>query len=101
VVGVAAAVTLDGPICREARIVLGAVAPTPLRAQLAEQALIGQQVTPALAEQAGQLAAGEAQPISDVRGSAGYRRAMVALLTKRAVLQATDAASTTQLGNAR
>ena len=86
---------------RDARIVLGAVAPIPLRAQLAEQALIGQRVTPALAEEAGRLAASEAQPISDVRGSAGYRRAMVALLTKRAVLQATDAASMAQLGNSR
>ena len=101
VVGVAVVVTLDGPICRDARIVLGAVAPIPLRAHLAERALIGQKVTPALAEEAGRLAASEAQPISDVRGSAGYRRAMVALLTKRAVLQAADAASTTQLGNSR
>ena len=101
VVGVAVVMTLDGPICREARIVLGAVAPIPLRAHLAEQALIGHQVTPALAEEAGRLAASEAQPISDVRGSAGYRRAMVALLTKRAVLQATDAASMAQLGNSR
>jgi CO/xanthine dehydrogenase FAD-binding subunit len=101
VVGVAVVVALDGPIYREARIVLGAVAPIPLRARLAEQALIDQEATPALAEQVGQRAAGEAQPISDVRGSAGYRRAMVALLTKRAVLLATNAASMTQLGNSR
>ena len=101
VVGVAVVMTLDGPICREARIVLGAVAPIPLRAQLAEQALIGQRATPTLAEEAGRIAASEAQPISDVRGSAGYRRAMVALLTKRAVLQAAGAASTTLLGNAK
>jgi aerobic carbon-monoxide dehydrogenase medium subunit len=101
VVGVAVAMTLDGPLCRDARIVLGAVAPTPLRARLAEQSLIGQKATPALAEQVGRLAASEAQPISDVRGSAGYRRAMVALLTKRAVLQAANAAATTQPGNSR
>ena len=101
VVGVAVVVALDCAICRDARIVLGAVAPIPLRARLAEQVLIGYQVTPALAEEAGRLAADEAQPISDVRGSAGYRRAMVALLTKRAVLQSTDAASMAQLGNSR
>jgi carbon-monoxide dehydrogenase medium subunit len=101
VVGVAVAVMMDGLLCCDARIVLGAVAPIPLRAQLAEQALIGQEATSALAEQAGRLAASEAQPISDVRGSAGYRRAMVALLTKRAVLQAAGAASMTQLGNSR
>ena len=46
VVGVAAAVALDGPIYRDARIILGAVAPIPLRAQLAERALIGQKGDP-------------------------------------------------------
>lgn len=101
VVGVAVAVMMDGLLCRDARIVLGAVAPIPLRARLAEQALIGQAATAASAEQAGRLAASEAQPISDVRGSASYRRAMVALLTKRAVLQATHAASMAQPGNSR
>jgi carbon-monoxide dehydrogenase medium subunit len=95
VVGVAVAVTLDGRLCCDVRIVLGAVAPVPLRARLAEHALIGREVTPALAGKAGRLGAGEAQPISDLRGSAEHRRAMVALLTRRAVLQAFDSASQT------
>ena len=74
--------------CEGVRIVLGAVAPTPLRAKRAEAVLEGQVLTEALAEKAGQLAAAEAKPISDVRSSADYRRAMVGAMTKRALLNA-------------
>ncbi|MBI1995239.1 MAG: hypothetical protein HYS66_02045 [Deltaproteobacteria bacterium] len=70
------------------RIVLGAVAPTPLRAKRAEAALEGQTLTETLAEKVGQIAAEEAKPISDVRSSADYRRAMVGAMTKRALLNA-------------
>jgi len=74
--------------CTDVRIVLGAVAPTPIRAKRAEAALEGQILSEALAEKAGQIAAQEAKPISDVRSSAGYRRAMVETMTKRALLNA-------------
>ncbi len=74
--------------CTGVRIVLGAVAPTPIRAKGAEAALEGQVLTEALAEKVGQLAAEEAKPISDVRSSADYRRAMVGTMTKRALLNA-------------
>lgn len=74
--------------CRQVRIVLGAVAPTPMRARNAEAALEGQILSEELAEQAGALAAQEAKPISDVRSSAEYRRAMVGAMTKRALLNA-------------
>jgi carbon-monoxide dehydrogenase medium subunit len=74
--------------CDGVRIVLGAVAPTPLRAKRAEAALEGQALTEALAEKVGQIAAEEAKPISDVRSSADYRRAMVGAMTKRALLNA-------------
>ncbi|HYA28659.1 MAG TPA: xanthine dehydrogenase family protein subunit M [Acidobacteriota bacterium] len=70
------------------RIVLGAVAPTPIRAKRAEAALEGHILTEELADKAGQLAAEEAKPISDVRSSADYRRAMVHAMTKRALLNA-------------
>ena len=70
------------------RIVLGAVAPTPIRAKRAEAALEGQVLSEALAEKVGQIAAEEAKPISDVRSSADYRRAMVGTMTKRALLNA-------------
>lgn len=74
--------------CEGVRIVLGAVAPTPIRAERAEAALEGQVLTEALAEKVGQIAAEEAKPISDVRSSADYRRAMVGAMTKRALLNA-------------
>jgi len=74
--------------CSGVRIVLGAVAPTPIRAKRAESALEGQSLSEALAEKAGNIAAEEAKPISDVRSSADYRRAMVGAMTKRALLNA-------------
>lgn len=89
-VGVAVAYDL-GDIdkkCHGVRIVLGAVAPTPIRATRAEAALEGQVLSEALADRVGQIAAEEAKPISDVRSSADYRRAMVGTMTKRALLNA-------------
>jgi len=74
--------------CVGVRIVLGAVAPTPIRAKRAEAALETQVLSEAVAEKAGQIAAEEAKPISDVRSSADYRRAMVGTMTKRALLNA-------------
>jgi xanthine dehydrogenase FAD-binding subunit len=68
-----------------ARVVLASVAPTPIRALSAEQKLIGEKPTRALLEEAGRLAAGDARPISDTRGSADYRRSLVAVLTARAL----------------
>jgi len=68
-----------------ARIVLASVAPTPIRAPSAEQRLMGERPTAALFEEAGRLAAADARPISDTRGSADYRRSLVAVLTARAL----------------
>jgi carbon-monoxide dehydrogenase medium subunit len=88
-VGVAVAYDLGSDKkCTGVKIVLGAVAPTPIRAKRAEVALEGQALSEALAEKAGQVAAEEAKPISDVRSSADYRRAMVGAMTKRALLNA-------------
>ena len=89
-VGVAVAYNLGAKDkkCDGVRIVLGAVAPTPIRAKRAEAVLEGQVLTDALAEKAGQIAAEESKPISDVRSSADYRRAMVGTMTKRALLNA-------------
>ena len=88
-VGVAVAYTLgEQGRCQGVRIVLGAVAPTPVRARRAEAAVEGQALTEALAEKVGEIAAEESKPISDVRSSADYRRAMVGTMTKRALLNA-------------
>jgi carbon-monoxide dehydrogenase medium subunit len=82
-VNVGVMVARDGEACREARVVLGAVGPTPLRAHRAEERLAGRVLTEALLREAGDLAASETQPIDDVRASAGYRRAMAAVLVRR------------------
>jgi carbon-monoxide dehydrogenase medium subunit len=88
-VNAAARITLgqDGT-CQDARIALGAVAPTPLRARKAEDLLKGKRVDDALIEQASQTAAKETKPISDVRASAEYRRDLSRVLTKRALQEA-------------
>lgn len=85
VIGVATAVTMEGNIIKDTRITLSAVAPTPLRAKNAEAILIGKEYTDDLLEQAGRTAAAECSPISDIRGSAEYRRDMVRVYTKRSM----------------
>jgi carbon-monoxide dehydrogenase medium subunit len=69
----------------QARVVLASVGPTPLRARGAEAALKGQRPSRALLEEAGRLAAADARPIADTRGTADYRRTLVAVLTARAL----------------
>jgi len=69
----------------EPRIALGAVAPTVIRAPQAEAYLEGRAATAEAMAEAGRIAAGEARPISDFRASAGYRRDLIAVLTRRAL----------------
>jgi len=92
VVGVAAALALEDGICRGVRIALGAVAPTPRLAVRAGAVLEGWEATAERLEEAGRVAASECGPISDVRGSADYRREMIRVNTRRALRQALDAA---------
>ena len=84
VAGVGAWVRLgdDGAIA-EARLALASVAPTPIRAPLAEEKLVGERPSDALFEEVGRLAAQDARPISDTRGSAAYRGTLVAVLMAR------------------
>lgn len=74
----------------EIRIVLGAVAPTPIRARRAEELLRGKTLNDELIEKAAEAAVSESRPISNVRASAQYRRDMVGVLTRRAIQQALD-----------
>jgi aerobic carbon-monoxide dehydrogenase medium subunit len=87
-IGVAVAYNLGRKKCDGVRIVLGAVAPTPIRAKNSEALLEGSVLTEELAAKVGDEAARESKPISDVRSSADYRRAMVGVMTKRALLNA-------------
>lgn len=89
VVGSAAMLTLDeeGKIAA-ARIALGAVAPTPIRAFEAETYLIGETPSEKLFAQAASAAMAAAVPIDDLRASADYRRHLVNIFTQRALRQA-------------
>ena len=93
VVGVASQVTLSGGRCTAARIALAAVAPVPLRATDAEQALVGQPLTPQQIERAAELASGAARPIDDHRGSIEFRNHLVRVLTRRTLTTALQRAS--------
>ena len=93
-VAVAAVVTLepDGERCREARIALGSVAVTPLRARGAETVLAGQRLDQRVLRATGEAARAEVDPMTDHRGSAAYKREMTAVMVGRALTQAWDAA---------
>jgi carbon-monoxide dehydrogenase medium subunit len=90
IVGVAAIIMLQSPddVCQDVKVVLGAVAPTPMRARGAEDLIRGKTIKHDLINKASQLAAEEARPISDVRSSAEYRREMVKVFTEKALREA-------------
>ena len=89
IVGAAAVVRLDaGGRVEHARVAMTALAPTIQRVPSAEDALLGTDAGDAAARAAGEAVAAAASPISDVRGSANYRRAMAAVITGRAVTAA-------------
>ncbi|PIE69698.1 MAG: hypothetical protein CSA21_00940 [Deltaproteobacteria bacterium] len=87
VTGVALALCVDPQTrtCKNVRLVLGAVAPTPVRARQAEQMIDGRRVDDIDFAAVGGSAASEASPISDVRSSAEYRLEMVSVLTVKAL----------------
>ncbi|MDA8264006.1 MAG: xanthine dehydrogenase family protein subunit M [Actinomycetota bacterium] len=84
-VGVAAFVEVDGLTVRNARVALGAVAPVPLLLETVAEVLIGSDLTQEIADEAGRRAAAACSPISDARGTAEYRRQIVAVLVPRAL----------------
>jgi carbon-monoxide dehydrogenase medium subunit len=91
VAGIASFLSFDSDnICKEARIALGAVAPTPVRAHHAEAVLAGRPLSDASIEDAAVAASKEARPISDIRASANYRREIVRVLTKRSLKAARE-----------
>ncbi len=89
-VGVAVTLTAANGTCSAIRIALGAVAPTPIRARKAEAALTGAKLGDAVIASAAAIAASEATPVSNIRGSADYRRRMVEVLTIRAIHEALE-----------
>ena len=92
VVGATAVVTLTGGTVTDARIAITALSPTIRRVPEAEAALIGSEAGAAAIEAAGAAVSAAATPISDVRGSAEYRRAMAAVIARRAIETALERA---------
>ena len=85
ILGVAVLISLaeDMQTCVEARIGLGVMAPTPMRARNAESVLKGKKLNGLVLEEAGRAAAAESQPRDTARGEAWYRREMVEVLVPR------------------
>jgi len=90
-----ALITLDGKAtCKDARIVLSAVAPVPMRAKEAAKLLVGKSIDDNLIEQAAEMASKEASPTSDVHASEEYRRELAKVLVRRVTKQALERAKT-------
>jgi carbon-monoxide dehydrogenase medium subunit len=92
VVGVGVALTISGGKIERARISLGAVAPTPIRATKAEATLEGKTPNEEAFDKSAAAAASEASPIGDVRGSAEFRRHLVKVMTGRLLQRAAERA---------
>jgi carbon-monoxide dehydrogenase medium subunit len=92
IVSVAAAVRVDGGSIAEARVALGNMGPTPVRATAVEQALVGQSATADAVREAAARAADGTSPVTDLNGDADYRRHLAGVLTRRAVLAAAGTA---------
>ncbi len=92
-VNAAAAVNLEDGKIADARIALGAVAPTVVRARKAEAALDGKAPDPTLIAEAAEIAVTEAKPIDDFRASAAYRRELIRALTGRVLNEAIEQAA--------
>jgi carbon-monoxide dehydrogenase medium subunit len=90
VVNAAAVLTFDDDVVAQARITLGSVAPTAIRARDAESALVGRALTKESIMRAAQLAARGTACIDDIRGGADYRGEIVSVLVRRALTSLRD-----------
>ncbi|HEX6800567.1 MAG TPA: xanthine dehydrogenase family protein subunit M [Ktedonobacterales bacterium] len=86
-------VTLDGGVCTAAGIGLTNVGPKAIRASQAEMFLVGKQLDDATLREAARLAADAAEPTSDLRGPAEYKRGVVRTVTARALRTAAERAT--------
>ncbi len=84
-VNVAVLLTITDVRCKDAKIALGSVAPTVIRAKRAEDILKGHKLEPKIIIAAARAAAEEAKPITDVRSTAQYRTEMVEVLVRRVI----------------
>jgi xanthine dehydrogenase iron-sulfur cluster and FAD-binding subunit A len=90
VANAAALVVMDGKMCRKCRLVSGAVAPIPLRLTSTEALLEGKEIDQDLLDSISQMVEQEVKPITDVRSTEEYRRAVSGVLVKRALQAALE-----------
>jgi carbon-monoxide dehydrogenase medium subunit len=86
-VSVALQASRQGDVCREARLAVGAATPIPVRVERAEAFLAGKAVTQQVAVEAADMVADDVETLSDLRGSAGYRRDMVRVVARRTIAE--------------
>jgi carbon-monoxide dehydrogenase medium subunit len=87
-VNTAVSLAVDATRIVDVKIILGAVAPVPIRAKTAEQMFVGleiSQVDQGLIEMASNQAVTEIKPVSDIRASAAYRRQVSKVLVRRSI----------------
>jgi len=88
IVNAAALLVMEGNVCRKCRLTVGAVAPVPLRLTDVEELVEGQEIAPDLLDRVGEMVEHAVSPITDVRSTEEYRRAMSGVLVKRAIQEA-------------
>ena len=91
-VNTAVSLTVAGGVCQDARVALGSVAPTVIRAGKAEEIFKGKAIDEKIIEEAATAAAEETKTITDIRSTAEYRREMSRVLVKRATNKALERA---------
>lgn len=91
-VGAAVYMAIDpiGSICKSIKIALGSVAPTAFRAKEAEKSLLGEKLTPVRIEEAAKIASNQSSPITDVYGLDWYKKSIIIVLVKRAIMEVQD-----------
>jgi aerobic carbon-monoxide dehydrogenase medium subunit len=88
IVAAAAVIEAENGVCKTARVAVAGGSPTPVRSPGAESALVGQPLGLDAFRAAGEAAASESDPESDLHASADYRRKMVAVFVRRALEEA-------------
>lgn len=89
ILGVAAAVRVEGDRCVDARIVLGAVSSAPMSVTEAEERLVAEPLTPGLLDEVGDLAGGAVKPMSNIDLTSRYRKRMVPVYVRRLLAELT------------
>jgi carbon-monoxide dehydrogenase medium subunit len=87
-VNVACSLVMSGKTVKEARVAIGAVAPTTIRLKKVEALLKGSQITDVVLQKIAETVPKEIKPIDDVRSTAEYRRDVAGVMVKRIIVEA-------------